>query len=113
MASSAIDNLGDAFPRELVEFSAKVEATRDRHSLGHTTTPRYRFFEGEYYGAQLASLKARDWQALEVLFSTEDIEVVYLDIAGALHFLWPEPCWEDDPFDPNGADTFDFLAEYL
>ncbi len=113
MVAPLAPDLGEAFPRELVEFSAKVEAKRDRRRDHSFIAPRYRFFEGEYHGAPLASLKARDWQALDILFSVDDMEVVCTDVTSALHGLWPEPCWEDDPFERPDADTFDFLADYL
>ncbi len=112
MLSPSIDYPKNAFPHELVEFSAKVEAARDRQGA-RVAAPRYRFFEGEYYGAQLASLKVRDWQALEGLFAIDDMDRVDIDIANTLHSLWPEPCWEDDPFAAQNADIFDFLADFL
>jgi len=113
MVSPTINDISDAFPRDLIEFSAKVEAARDRRSAGSTEALHYRRWEGEYHGAQLASLKVRDWQALEILFNFDDMEVVCTDVISALYSLWPEPCWEDDPFDVTKTDPFDFLAEYL
>lgn len=51
------------------------------------------------------SLREGDTKALAALFDREDSDEIETDISKYLRLLWPEPCWEDDPFD--------FLREYL
>lgn len=57
------------------------------------------------YAAPLAPMRDRDLKALGSLFEREDIQDVETDIIRNLLARWPEPCWDDDPFD--------FLQEYL
>ena len=57
------------------------------------------------YAAPLAPMRDRDLKALGSLFEREDIHDVETDIIRNLLTRWPEPCWDDDPFD--------FLQEYL
>ncbi|MFB2923181.1 MULTISPECIES: hypothetical protein [Aerosakkonema] len=53
----------------------------------------------------LTSLREGDTKALAALFDREDSDEIETDISKYLLLLWPEPCWEDNPFD--------FLREYL
>jgi hypothetical protein len=50
-------------------------------------------------------LRQRDEQVLTELFRQEGIEAIEEDIVCNLLSRYPEPCWEDDPFE--------FLKEYL
>jgi hypothetical protein len=53
----------------------------------------------------LAPLKPRDEQALVELFTHDKIEEIAEEVQSRLKRLYPEPCWEDEPFD--------FLRQYL
>ena len=55
--------------------------------------------------APLAPLWERDIKALDVFFEREDMHDIETDVIRNLLARWPEPCWEDDPFD--------FLREFL
>ncbi|UZQ56162.1 hypothetical protein OOK60_08960 [Trichothermofontia sichuanensis B231] len=57
------------------------------------------------FAVLIAPLRDRDIKALDTLFHYDGIEEVEADIAQVLLTLFPEPCWEDDPFE--------FLREYL
>lgn len=57
------------------------------------------------YAAPLAPMRERDLTALGGLFEREDIHDVETDIIRNLLTRWPEPCWDDDPFE--------FLQEFL
>jgi len=57
------------------------------------------------YAAPLAPMRERDLMALGGLFEREDIHDVETDIIRNLLTRWPEPCWDDDPFE--------FLQEFL
>jgi hypothetical protein len=50
-------------------------------------------------------LRQRDLQALTGFFELEGMAMIEADIINSLRKRYPEPCWEDDPFD--------FLKEYL
>lgn len=60
--------------------------------LGGSTTP-------------LAQLWERDVEALGGFFDRADMHDIETDVIRNLLARWPEPCWEDDPFD--------FLREFL
>lgn len=59
----------------------------------------------ELHAEPLSPLKSRDVDALGALFQREDICAIEVDISQMLLRLFPEPCWEDDPFE--------FLKEFL
>ncbi len=59
-------------------------------------------FEGEVASVRL---RRRDWHELASMFDLENISDIEADILSHLDRLWPEPCWEEDPFD--------FLRDYL
>jgi hypothetical protein len=50
-------------------------------------------------------MRERDLTALGSLFEREDIHDVETDIIRSLLTRWPEPCWDDDPFE--------FLQDFL
>ncbi|WP_448574026.1 hypothetical protein [Trichothermofontia sp.] len=57
------------------------------------------------FAVLVAPLKDRDIKALDTLFCDDDMEAAAADISQVLLALFPEPCWEDDPFE--------FLRDYL
>ncbi|HEY9859796.1 MAG TPA: hypothetical protein V6D16_09835, partial [Candidatus Obscuribacterales bacterium] len=57
------------------------------------------------YAAPLAPMRERDLTALGGLFEREDIHDIETDIIRNLLTRWPEPCWDDEPFE--------FLQEFL
>ncbi len=71
---------------------------------GQPIPPRWTFslFESETVSIRL---RRRDWHELAAMFDLEDINDIEADILSHLDRLWPEPCWEEDPFD--------FLRDYL
>jgi hypothetical protein len=52
-----------------------------------------------YHASPLAPLRQRDSQALENFFDSDRIQDVALDIHRYLARMYPEPCWEDEPYD--------------
>lgn len=50
------------------------------------------------HAAPLAPLRDRDQQALSDFFQRDDMREIEADVTQMLLQLWPEPCWEDDPF---------------
>ncbi|MEM7062799.1 MAG: hypothetical protein AAF572_06515 [Cyanobacteria bacterium P01_B01_bin.77] len=58
-----------------------------------------------FHAEPLAPLRQRDEQALDEIFEDTQIEAMIADICNRLKQLYPEPCWDDDPFD--------FLSGYL
>jgi len=57
------------------------------------------------YAEPLAPLRDRDETALTDIFTADHLEDAITDIQDRLNHLYPEPCWEDDPYD--------FLHGYL
>ncbi len=53
----------------------------------------------------LQGLKKRDDRALSVLFDRDDIDEIADDVTETLFRFYPEPIWEEDPFE--------FLSEFL
>lgn len=53
----------------------------------------------------ISPLRERDTQALAALFDREDFEDIEIEVTQKLNCLYPEPCWEENPFE--------FLREYL
>ncbi|NER84367.1 MAG: hypothetical protein F6K42_33515 [Leptolyngbya sp. SIO1D8] len=51
------------------------------------------------HASPLASLRKRDAKALEEFFNDDQIQETALDIHRCLARLYPEPCWEDEPYD--------------
>lgn len=59
-----------------------------------------------FHAEPLAPLRQRDELALDEVFGDSyQMDEIVNDICGRLGQLYPEPCWEDDPFD--------FLKGYL
>ena len=57
------------------------------------------------YAEPLAPLRPRDELALSTIFEHEKIVEIAQDVQSRLCALYPEPCWDDEPFD--------FLKGYL
>jgi len=51
------------------------------------------------HASPLAPLRARDSQALDNIFEDEHLQAIALDIHRYLARTYPEPCWEDEPFE--------------
>ncbi len=62
-----------------------------------------------FHADPLMPLRQRDQHALDEVFNDIQVEEVLADIYLRLKQLYPEPCWEDNPFD----NPFDFLKEYM
>ena len=89
---------------ELIHFSPKAETTQaTKESVG--ACAKDEGCESLKYAVPLVPLQERDAKAMEDLFERQDAEEIEANINKCLLWLWPEPCWEDDPFD--------FLSEYL
>lgn len=58
-----------------------------------------------FHAEPLTPLRQRDEHALEDIFGDIHIEEIFSDVFVRLKQLYPEPCWEDEPFD--------FLKSYL
>ena len=52
-----------------------------------------------FHAEPLAPLRQRDEQALEDVFDDGQVEEILADVCLRLKQLYPEPCWEDTPFD--------------
>ena len=52
-----------------------------------------------FHAEPLSPLRQRDEQALDEFFEDAQIEEIFVDIGVRLRQLYPEPCWEDDPYD--------------
>jgi len=102
-----------AFPTELIRHSAKVEEVKLANKSWREASKKYRTHREVYQGAQLLPLRHSDRAALATLFDAEVWDEVNADIDNALLVLWPEPCWEDDPFRVYDDSAFEFLAEFL
>lgn len=105
MVSSTTPNHRDPFLAKLVDFSLRATASPPprhwRHFLPSESEDIIPTgFSAVIMSAEpLSGLKERDNKALAELFEREDVEDINADIMGCLSFLYPAPCWEDDPFD--------------
>lgn len=52
-----------------------------------------------HHASPLAPLRPRDSQALDSLFDSDRIQEITLDIHQYLARIYPEPCWEDEPYE--------------
>jgi hypothetical protein len=52
-----------------------------------------------HHASPIAPLRARDRQALRAFFECDRIQEITLDIHHYLAHAYPEPCWEDEPYD--------------
>lgn len=98
---------------ELISFSSqtahKISRSPALRKLYQTEIQVSKSTEKEYsqvvHAAPLASLRERDLQALAEMFEPEDALEVEAELVSYLNLMYPEPCWEEDPFD--------FLRDYL
>ncbi|MBE7381723.1 MAG: hypothetical protein F6J95_009975 [Leptolyngbya sp. SIO1E4] len=51
------------------------------------------------HASPLTPLRQRDARALDEFFKDERIQEITLDIHRNLARMYPEPCWEDEPYD--------------
>lgn len=51
------------------------------------------------HASPLAPLRTRDSQALDDLFDVDNLQEMTLDVHRYLARTYPEPCWEDEPYD--------------
>ncbi len=51
------------------------------------------------HASPLTPLRPRDSQALDDLFAEDHINDIALDIHRYLARIYPEPCWEDEPYE--------------
>ncbi|RZM82113.1 hypothetical protein [Leptolyngbya iicbica] len=51
------------------------------------------------HASPLAPLRARDREALDDFFERDDVSDIALDIHRYLSRMYPEPCWEDEPYE--------------
>ena len=58
-----------------------------------------------FHAEPLNAMRRRDEQALEDIFDDLQVEEILIDVCIRLRQLYPEPCWDDEPFD--------FLQDYL
>ena len=103
--SKSIDRVDSALA-ELVRFSLRAVASKParrlRHFLGKESPggTEERTSTGiASYAAPLSPLRERDTTALADLFEREDLDEIEADVSIHLHWLWPEPCWEEEPLD--------------
>lgn len=52
-----------------------------------------------HHASPLAPLRERDSQALDAFFDSDRIQEITLDIHRYLARMYPEPCWEDEPYE--------------
>lgn len=117
MSFSRVTNSDDAALAELRAIANSLENTSPKTSLltelingtwdlqGWTSDRTQSVKVDLSHAAPLMPLRDRDLKALDGWFDLEEIAEIEADIAHNLSRLFPEPCWEDNPFD--------FLAEFL
>lgn len=52
-----------------------------------------------HHASPLAPLRPRDSQALDNFFDSDRIQEITLDVHRYLARIYPEPCWEDEPYE--------------
>ncbi len=80
------------------------EVRKARRAWQENHVNRSRLVELDH-AAPLSPLRERDVAALNELFQREDMNDIEADVTHRLLQLFPEPCWEDDPFE--------FLQDFL
>ncbi|MEM0979783.1 MAG: hypothetical protein AAGH78_05860 [Cyanobacteria bacterium P01_H01_bin.58] len=83
-----LSEVTDESPRlasSVVSVRAQVVQTSSSLSVGHASP--------------LAPLRQQDSQALGELFEAEHIQEITLDVHRYLARMYPEPCWEDEPYE--------------
>lgn len=116
--SSSNNHEDMVFPGELPRYNSPALAQRGPRTdfyavpVAHAGTEVLSKGEGQRnhsslrsFAVLVAPLKDRDIKALDTLFHYDGMEEAAADISQVLLALFPEPCWEDDPFE--------FLRDYL
>ncbi len=52
-----------------------------------------------HHASPLAPLREQDSESLEALFEGEQIQEIVLDVHRYIARVYPEPCWEDEPYE--------------
>lgn len=96
----------DPFVRSLIRFSTQVVEQpgyrRQRRKISRTPAPA---IHGDWspsllgYSSPLSALRERDVHALVDIFADEHLPEVEADIHQYLGRLYPEPCWEVEPYE--------------
>lgn len=81
--------------------SEAEQPARDAIAIAWAETPA----EIDSHAAPLPPLRDRDETALAELFERDDLDDIATDVITHQLWLWPAPCWEEDPFE--------FLGDYL
>ncbi|NES82488.1 MAG: hypothetical protein F6K10_14370 [Moorea sp. SIO2B7] len=97
-----LDN-NNGFPRELINFSVKVEENRVSDKSRHQGSVGPKNYKTQSYAKPIMTFNHRDTKALIALFERHDIEEIENNINKILLVFYPEPCWEET--------SFDFLAD--
>jgi hypothetical protein len=108
------DIIQESFPKDLIEFSQKVEQEKLQRSTPDSKTGN-RFFGDGFYASPIIVLNHRDLQALAEFFNREDMKDINLDLNRFLKMLLPDFCVEEKKIDHvlEKDPAFDFLQEYL
>ena len=81
-----------AFPKNDTQWADKGVPFVSRN---HRTSPSL----GVSHASPIAPLRARDSAALAEMFNGDCLPEVTLDIHRYLARTYPEPCWEDEPYE--------------
>ncbi|HEY9880107.1 MAG TPA: hypothetical protein V6D29_16750 [Leptolyngbyaceae cyanobacterium] len=77
-----------------VNQQSREESLKDRATL-----PTLGFSLNVNYASPLSPLRSRDVQALVEMFAHDQLTEIEADIHQYLHRLYPEPCWEIEPYE--------------
>lgn len=104
----------DSFPKDLIEFSEKVEQEKLKH-ISPQSENKNRFFGDGFYASPIIVLNRRDLQALADFFNREDMEDIDIDLKKLLKLLLPDFYQEEQKLDHNFQTdpAMDFLQEFL
>ena len=107
---SSLTQIQDKALAELIRFSlqksvAAIARQRSQCWLKTSQSQRSELVELASYASPLAPLNEQDKQALSGFFEQENIEEITTNLNHVLTWLWPEPCWDEEPHE--------FLKEFL
>lgn len=95
----------DPFVRSLIRFSTQVVEQSGYRRQGRMTSRisapaiHDESFSPLGYSSPLSALRERDIHALVDIFAHEHLPEVEADIHQYLGRLYPEPCWEVEPYE--------------
>lgn len=114
VALKKVERNQESFPKDLIEFSEKVEQEKLKH-LSQESDHKNRFFGDGFYASPIIALNRRDLEALADFFNRDDIEMIEIDLKKMLKLLLPDFCIDDPKLDHTfqGEPAFDFLQEFL